>query len=142
MTDLVVRRARPDDGPAVRRLITLALLAAGFDAPDMDRDADLVDLLYYDEPGRGLWVAVDPTEEVVGCAAVDRGESGVAVLRRLAGRGLVDLTRTAIGFAQGREYAGIETVLAPGLDQARDALMAMGFAPGSEGNTLLFRRSL
>jgi hypothetical protein len=142
VSDLLVRRARDEDGPAVRRLITLGLLAAGFGVPDEEFDADLVDLAYYEGERRGLWVAVDPTGEVTGCAAIDQGEGDSAVLRRLSGRGLVDLTRAAIAFAQQHGYGAIETVLAPGLDEARDALVAMGFEQASEGNVLLYRRQL
>jgi GNAT superfamily N-acetyltransferase len=142
MSVLTVRRAQEEDAPGVRRVIALALLAAGFPPPDAERDADLVDPAYYRAPGRGLWVAVDAAGDVEGCAAVDRASGDVAVLRRLAGRGLTDLARAALGFAQEEGYRLIETVLAPGLDQARDSLVALGFAEASEGNTLLYRRPL
>ena len=129
---LTVRQARAEDGPEVR----------GFDAPDGERDADLVELAYYREPGRGAWVAERPDGRVVGCAALDRGERELALLRRLAGRGLPALTRAAVAFAIGRGYGGIEIVLPTAMADARRAVESEGFAPSGPQNDLLFRRSL
>jgi len=139
---LSVRQARDEDGPHVRRIVTEALLIRGFDAPDTGRDADLADLAYYRAPGRGAWVATLPDGRVVGVAALDEGDRRLALLRRLAGRGLPALTRAAVAFAQGRGYSGIETVLPPSMAEARRAVEGEGFAPSGPRNNLLFRRSL
>lgn len=139
---LSVRQAREEDGLEIRRVVTEALLATGFDAPDAERDADLADVAYYREPGRGAWVATLPDGRVVGCAALDRGDGELALLRRLAGRGLRPLTRTAVAFADGRGYRGIEIVLPTAMRDARSAVAGEGFTPAGPRNDLLFRRSL
>jgi N-acetylglutamate synthase-like GNAT family acetyltransferase len=137
-----VRQATDDDGQAIRRLVTEALLLAGFDAPTPDRDDDLLDLSYYREPGRGMWVAIDEQERVIGCAAIDRGDGGFATLRRLAGSAMPELTAAAVAFAQGRGYAGVETVIPAAMAEARDAVRLEGFASEGSGNDLLFRKAL
>lgn len=139
---LAVRQARAEDAPDMRRVVTEQLLAGGFDAPDAERDADLADDGYYREPGRGAWVAVRPDGHVVGCAALDRGDRELALLRRLAGRGLPLLTRAAVAFAEGRAYRGIEIVLPTAMTDARSAVSAEGFTPAGPQNDLLFRRPL
>jgi hypothetical protein len=119
------------------------LLLAGFDAPSAERDSDLLEPSYYREPGRGMWVAVDDDDQkVVGCAAIDRGDGGFAVLRRLAGDAMPELTAAAVAFAQGRGYAGVETVIPAAMAEARDAVRLEGFASEGSGNDLLFRRAL
>ena len=138
----VVRQADPRDAIAIRRLVTEAVLQAGFDAPSEERDADLLEPAYYREPGRGLWVAIEDDERVVGCAAIDRGDGGFATLRRLAGSALPELTAAAVAFAQGRGYAGVETVLPTAMSEARDAVQLEGFASDGSGNDLLFRKAL
>ena len=53
----MTRRIRPatrEDATAIRRLVTEALLAAGFAPPDPDRDRDLLDLSEYAAPGNGM----------------------------------------------------------------------------------------
>lgn len=138
----VVRQATDSDALAIRRLVTESLLLAAFDAPSVERDTDLVDLSYYREPGRGLWVAVEDEDRVVGCAAIDRGDGGFAILRRLAGAALPELTAAAVAFAQGRGYAGVESVIPAAMAEARDAVRLEGFASDGAGNDLLFRKSL
>lgn len=138
----VVRQANDHDALAIRRLVTEALLLAGFDAPSDERDPDLIDLGYYREPGRGLWVAVEDEQRVVGCAAIDRGDGGFAILRRLAGAALPELTAAAVAFAEGRGYAGVETVIPAAMAEARDAVRLEGFDSDGAGNDLLFRKSL
>ena len=138
----VVRQANDHDALAIRRLVTEALLLAGFDAPSDERDPDLIDLGYYREPGRGLWVAVEDEQRVVGCAAIDRGDGGFAILRRLAGAALPELTAAAVAFAEGRGYAGVETVIPAAMAEARDAVRLEGFDNDGAGNDLLFRKSL
>ena len=138
----VVRQATDSDGRSVRRLVTEALLLAGFDAPTADADGDLLELGYYREPGRGMWVAMDDDQQVVGCAAIDRGDGGFATLRRLAGDAMPELTAAAVAFAQGRGYAGVETVIPAAMAEARDAVQLEGFASEGSGNDLLFRRPL
>lgn len=139
---LAVRQARAEDGADMRRVVTEQLLGGGFDAPDEERDADLADAGYYEATGRGAWVAVRPDGRVVGCAALDRGDGELALLRRLAGRGLPLLTRAAVAFAEGRGYRGIEIVLPSAMAEARSAVEAEGFAPAGPQNDLLFRRPL
>ena len=138
----IVRQATDADALDVRRLVTEGLLLAGFDAPTLEGDADLLDLAYYREPGRGMWVAIGDNERVVGCAAIDRGDGGFATLRRLAGAAMPELTAAAVAFAQGRGYAGVETIIPAAMAEARDAVRLEGFATDSSGNDLLFRRSL
>jgi len=139
---IIVRQARDSDALAIRRLVTEGLLLAGFDAPSVERDSDLLDLGYYREPGRGMWVAVGAEERVVGCAAIDRGDGGFATLRRLAGDAMPELTAAAVAFAQGRGYAGVETVIPAAMAEARDAVRLEGFASENGGNDLLFRKPL
>ena len=139
---LVVRQATDEDAITIRRLVTESLLLAGFDAPSAEHDADLVDLSYYREPGRGLWVAVEDDGSVAGCAAIDRGDGGFAILRRLAGAAMPGLTAAAVAFAQGRGYAGVETVIPATMAAARDAVQLEGFASDGASNDLLFRKSL
>ena len=138
----IVRQATDADGRSIRRLVTEALLLAGFDAPTMERDDDLLELSYYREPGRGMWVAVDDDQQIVGCAGIDRGDGGFATLRRLAGEAMPELTAAAVAFAQGRGYAGVETVIPAAMAEARDALRLEGFASDGAGNDLLFRKAL
>ena len=137
-----VRQATSADAAAIRLVVTRALLAGGFDAPDAERDPDLADISYYRQSGRGIWVATLSEGRVVGCAALDRGDGELALLRRLAGRGLRSLTRTAIAFAQGRGYRGIETVLPTAMADARRAVESEGFEPPGPHNDLLLRRAL
>lgn len=137
-----VRVATAGDATAIRLVVTEALLTGGFDAPDPVRDADLADAAYYAERGRALWVAERADGTVVGCAALDRGDGRVALLRRLAGRGLRELTRTAIAAARASGYAGIETVLPLAMAEAREAVAGEGFVPPGRHNDLLLRRSL
>jgi len=59
-TALVVREATEDDGVSVRRVVTEALLAAGFPPPDEERDPDLARFEFYRELGRAAWVATTP----------------------------------------------------------------------------------
>ncbi|MPZ98465.1 MAG: hypothetical protein GEU80_03845 [Dehalococcoidia bacterium] len=141
-TPLAVREATEDDATGVRRVVTEALLAAGFPPPDEERDQDLVHFGFYRERGRAAWVATTTDGRVVGCAAVDHGEDGQARLRRFAGRGLDALAAEAVAFARGQGYAGIEAVIAPGTDAAREAVEAAGFSAAGAGNELLYRRTL
>ena len=138
----VVRQATAADALQIRRLVTEALLAAGFDAPSADRDDDLLEISYYREPGRGMWVAVDDDGLVTGCAAIDRGDGGFATLRRLAGVAMPELTAAAVAFAQGRGYAGVETVIPAAMVEAQDAVRLEGFASDGTDDGLLFRRPL
>lgn len=138
---VTIRRATNADGSAIRSLVTRQLLSAGFDVPDDVRDSDLLDLAYYQEPGRAAWVALWDNV-IVGCIAVDHGDAGTAVVRRLAGGALEDLVRTAVAFAQGRSFRVMEAVAPSGLAGTREALAAAGFAAASEENQLLLRRSL
>jgi len=133
-----VRAADSDDLRWVRLLIARALLGAGYDAPGETRDPDLDDDGYYDYPGRGLWVAYDEDQRVVGCVALDRGDGGLAVLRRLAGTGLYALLSTATQHAKRQRYRAIETVVPPAMEDVRVALEASGFAPSAPGS-LLYR---
>ena len=139
---LSIRQAHPEDGPDVRRIVTETLLVNGFDPPDGERDADLADFAYYLLRGRGAWVATLADGRVVGCAALDRGDGELALLRRLAGRGLRPLTRAAVAYAHDRGYRGIEIVLPMSMVAARDAVAGEGFAPSGPHNDLLFRRPL
>jgi|GEM_PF-2382858 len=139
--ELDVRDARPEDAPEIRSLVTRALLAAGLPPPESGLDADLVDLSYYDAEGRGLWVA-ERDGVIVGCAAMDRGDPGAAVLRRLAGGGLDALLDAAVGFASTRGHAVIETVLPPGLPGTQDALLRAGFESPPGASSMLMRRTL
>lgn len=140
MIDAAIRRATPEDAPAVRRLITETLLQFGFDAPDPRRDVDLVDAAYYLADGRALWVAASD-DGIRGCVAIDRGEPGIAVVRRLAGEPLYDLLETATDFARVEGYSEVETILPPGMTAARHALEEHGFRRAGTG-TLLYRRPL
>jgi hypothetical protein len=138
----LVRQAQDNDAMTIRRLVTEALLAAELDAPSTEQDGDLVELAYYREPGRGLWVAENDGGQVLGCVAIDRGDGGFADLKRLAGAALPELTAAAVAFAQGRGYAGVETVIPPSMAEARDAVKLEGFNSDSGGNDLLFRKPL
>ncbi len=137
-----VRSAAADDLRDVRRLVTLTLLQAGYDPPSPERDADLHDPAYYEAEGRSLWVAVDEDGHVVGCVAVDAGDEGAAVLRRLAGAGLYALIAAAVKFARRRRYRVAEVVLTPGMEQAQRALETEGFSTVSPAGPLLYRRQL
>jgi GNAT superfamily N-acetyltransferase len=139
---LSIRQAYEEDGPDVRRIVTETLLTKGFDPPDSERDADLADFAYYRQPGHGAWVVTLPDGRVVGCAALDRGDGELALLRRLAGRGLRLLTRAAVAYAESNGYRGIEIVLPTAMVAAREAVEGEGFAPSGPHNDLLFRRSL
>ena len=130
---VVVRQANDEDAQAIRRLVTESLLLAGFDAPSAERDGDLLEPSYYREPGRGMWVAVDDAQ---------KGDGGFATLRRLAGDAMPELTAAAVAFAQGRGYAGVETVIPAAMAEARDAVRLEGFASEGTDNDLLFRRPL
>jgi len=141
VSDLTVRNATPEDAAEVRSLVTRALLTAGLPPPEPSLDADLVDLGYYRADGRGLWVA-ERDDVIVGCAAVDRGDPGAAVLRRLAGGGLGPLVDTAVAFAAAGGHAVIETVLPPGLPGTREALERAGFESPPGASAMLLRRSL
>lgn len=141
MDEVRVRPALQADAQEVRSLVTRALLSAGLPAPDPGLDEDLLDLGYYDLDGRAVWVA-ERHGVVVGCAAIDRGDPGVAVLRRLAGGGLDALVRVAVEFASRRAVGVVETVLPPGLPGTEDALARAGFEPAPGANTLLLRRTL
>jgi len=139
--DVVVRRATPEDAPAIRSLITRALLSAGLDVPSEAVDPDLMDLRYYEAPGRGAWVA-ERDDVVVGCAALDRGDTECAVLRRLAGGGLDALVSTVVAAAREQGATGVETVIPPGLPGTREALRRADFEPPPGASELLLRRSL
>ena len=136
-----VRQALPEDLRWVRALVTRALLEAGYDPPTDSRDDDLEDTGYYDAPGRSLWVAFDDQDRVLGCIALDRGDQGAAVIRRLAGKGLYALLHAAVQQARRQRYRIVETVLPPGMDELRQALESQGFAP-TESGSLLYRREL
>ena len=137
-----IRSAAADDLRDVRMLVTQALLEAGYDPPSPERDADLHDPAYYETDGRGLWVAVDEDRHVVGCIAVDAGDEGAAVLRRLAGSGLYALISGAVQFARRRRYRVAEMVLPAGMEQAQRALETEGFSTVSASGPLLYRRQL
>ncbi|MEZ4502138.1 MAG: hypothetical protein R3C39_05900 [Dehalococcoidia bacterium] len=139
--EIRVRQATPEDLPAVRLQIAKVLLAAGYDPPSSRRDEDIDDPGYYEGAGRGLWVAHDSRGVIVGCAAIDRGDQGAAVLRRLAGIGLYALLSAAIQFARRQRYQRVETVIPPGMEEARTALEANGFEATATGS-LLYRREL
>jgi hypothetical protein len=139
---MTVRQARDEDGVAIRRIIASTVLQAGFDPPNRVADGDLIDPAYYRQPGRGLWVAVDEDGEVVGCAALDRGDGGHAVLRRLGGERLDELLGAALAFAQGRGFTTIEAVVPDALVDARHAVEGAGFAPTDESNEMLYRRDV
>ncbi len=141
MSDALIRLATAQDAEAVRSLVTRALLASGFPAPDADLDPDLLDLSYYAADGRAMWVA-EREGVVVGCAALDRGEATTAVLRRLAGGALDALVDAALEHARGRGVQAVETVLPPGLPGVRDALAGQGFHPIEGASTMLLRREL
>ena len=141
MSDLQVREASAEDAPAIRSIVTRALLTAGLPAPEPDLDTDLVDLAYYRADGRSLWVA-ERDGVIVGCAAMDRGDLGTAVLRRLAGGGLDALLDSALTFAASRGHAVVETVLPPGLPGTQDALGRAGFTSPPGANSMLLRRTL
>lgn len=81
-------------------------------------------------------------EVVVGCAALDRGDPGAAVLRRLAGGGLDALVSTALDYAATNGLAVVETVLPPGLPGTRDALRRAGFESPPGASPMLLRRTL
>ena len=140
-SSITIRQARDEDATAIRLLVTRALLTAELDLPNEENDSDLVEVGYYREPGRGMWVAVE-SERIIGCAAIDRGEDGQATLRRLAGVSLADLTAAAVGFSRGRGYRGVETVLPTSMTSAREAVTAEGFRDDAGANDLLFRLSL
>ncbi|MSP21543.1 MAG: GNAT family N-acetyltransferase [Dehalococcoidia bacterium] len=135
-----VRPASPEDMRWVRALVVRALLDAGYDLPGV-LDEDLDDPGYYEGPGRGLWVAYDDRDRLVGCVALDRGDQGSAVVRRFAGTGLYALIAAAVQQARRQRYRVVETVLTPGMDNLRLALEAEGFAPSAPGS-LLYRREL
>ncbi len=137
-----VRQAIDEDGVAIRRIIASTLLEAGFDPPNRVADGDLIDPAYYRQPGRGIWVALDGDGAVVGCAALDRGSGGLAVLKRLGGERLDELVSTAIAFAQGRGFETIEAVVPAPLVQARRAVEDAGFTPAGDANEMLYRRSV
>lgn len=143
---LQIRQAEVEDGRAIRALVTMALLSGGFDPPSVELDPDLDDLTYYTESGRGAWVAIDDAEQVVGFAAVDRGQpdgdAEVASLRRLVGQGLSNLARTAGAFARGRGAARVEAIAAPDTERARQALESAGFVSSGDDDSLLYRREL
>ncbi len=137
-----VRSAAAGDLREVRTLVTLMLLQAGYDPPSPERDTDLHDPAYYEAEGRSLWVAIDEDGHVVGCVAVDAGDEGAAVLRRLAGAGLYALIAAAVKFARRRRYRVAEVVLTPGMEQAQRALETEGFSTVSPSGPLLYRRQL
>lgn len=141
MDDVAVRPARESDAVEIRSLVTRALLSAGLESPEPVLDGDLLDLGYYDREGRGVWVA-EREGVIVGCAALDRGDPGAAILRRLAGGGLDALVRTALDFASYSHATVVETVLPPGLPGTRDALERAGFHAEPDASTLLLRRVL
>ncbi len=136
-----VRPANPDDLVQVRLLVTRTLLESGYDPPTGDRDPDLDDPGYYEAPGRSLWVAYDEQQRVVGCVAIDRGDQGTAVVRRLAGASMYALLNASVRYARGQRYRMLETVLPPGMDRVKTALEAEGFAATTTGS-LLYRRDL
>ena len=138
---VVVRAAEPEDAPEIRSLVTRALLSAGLPPPESGLDDDLVDLGYYRAPGRALWVA-ERDDVVVGCAALDRGEPGAAVLRRLAGGGLDALVTTALDHAAAGGLTVVETILPPGLPGTQDALRRAGFESPPGASPMLLRRIL
>ena len=113
------------------RLIRFVAAPDGSVAPDLGRKL----------PGRGLWVA-EREDVIVGCAAMDRGDLGTAVLRRLAGGGLDSLLEAALTFASTRGHAVVETVLPPGLPGTQDALGRAGFTSPPGANSMLLRRTL
>lgn len=141
VSDAVVRPATPDDAEEIRSLVTRALLSAGFPPPDEKLDADLLTLSYYDSRGRGIWVA-EREGVVVGCAALDVGDPGIAILRRLAGGALSDLLAHIGDAARARGYEAVETVLPPGLPGTAEALSRAGFVPASPNNRMLLRLDL
>jgi len=141
VNDVVIREATPADAEAIRSLVTRALLSAGFPAPTPELDNDLLDLSYYAAEGRRMLVA-EREDTVVGCAAVDGGEDGVAVLRRLSGGALGSLTDAALAFARTLGSGAIETVLPPGLPGTQEALQRAGFRTTTGGNAMLLRREL
>jgi len=137
----IIREATPADAEAVRSLVTRSLLAAGFPPPDADLDHDILDLSYYAAGGRRIWVA-ERDGDVVGCAALDRGEERAAVLRRLAGGGLEALVETAVDHARTQGLAAVETVLPPGLPGTREALSRAGFTSTGGAKGMLLRLDL
>lgn len=140
-SSITIRQARDADGVRIRLLVTRALLEAGLDIPTVETDSDLVEPGYYREPGRGMWVATEG-ERIVGCVAIDQGDDGHAILRRLAGVSLADLTAAAVAFARGRGYRGVETVLPEPMEDAREAVTSEGFSNDHASNELLFRLAL
>ena len=137
-----VRSAAASDLIEVRALVTRALLEAGYDPPSPERDADLHDPAYFEAEGRSLWVAIDDGRNVVGCIAVDTGDEGTAVLRRLAGDALYALIAAAVQFARRHDYRVAEAVLTPGMEQAQRALETEGFSTVTLSGPLLYRREL
>lgn len=137
-----VRVAVAGDLRDVRALVTRTLLEAGYDPPSPERDADLHDSAYYEAEGRSLWVAINEDGHVAGCVAVDAGEEGAAVLRRLAGAGLYALIAAAVQFARRRRYRVAEMVLPAGMEQAQRALETEGFSTVTPSGPLLYRRQL
>jgi hypothetical protein len=105
------------------------------------RDLDLVDVTYYQQQGRALWVAENASGVITGCVAIDAGDPGIAVLRRLSGEPLDDLVATAVAFARALGYREVETVLPPNADVHQTALVAGGFTAATEG-AMLYRLEL
>ncbi|MDA0270129.1 MAG: hypothetical protein O2798_06950 [Chloroflexi bacterium] len=141
MSEATVRPATAEDAPTLRAIVTRTLLAAGFPAPSHDLDADLLDLTYYETDGCAIWAA-ERDGEIVGCAAVERGSDGDAVLRRLVGEALGPLAAMAVHYARDAGYRRIEAVAPPGFDGAEEALRTAGFEPAGTGRGLLYVRTL
>ena len=92
---VVVRSFRDDDLRACRVLYREGLLAGRLAENDTGYDIDDIHSAYMHSDGDHFWVAVDPSNQIVGMIGVQQHEVGQAEIRRLRVR--VDVRRRGVG---------------------------------------------
>ena len=79
----IIRPARPEDVPAMQRVIADGLRSCGYEVdPELDPDFDDLLSVYGDAAG-AFFVLEVPPRGVVGTVAISGGEGDTCVLRRM-----------------------------------------------------------
>jgi GNAT superfamily N-acetyltransferase len=145
MTDVKLRRAVPEDAPAIASLLHASFLEfrpfytpAGFEATAITTEEVL------DRMSEGpVWIAVGEDSLCGTVAAVARGAAlyvrGMAVLPSVRGKGVGDaLLKEVEAFAVGHGYGRLLLTTTPFLDSAIRLYERFGFSRTTGGDTDLF----
>ena len=110
-----VRKFRPEDLPACRKLYVEGLIGGRLAENDTGMDIDDIEWAYMKPAGNCFWVAENAAGEVVGMVGVQAHEAGCGEVRRLRvrsdhrRRGIGSaLVENALRFCQEKGYVKIE----------------------------------